>query len=88
MVGLKLEAYLVKILPLDMTGLILRLEETNDTARLGVESDLPEARARAQTRHGLHVAEDGVEEACACRKAHGTDRDREARRDTLELRVM
>ena len=88
MVGLKLEAYLVKILPPDMMGLILRLEETNDTARLGVESDLPEARARAETRHGLHVAEDRIEEARACGKAHGTDRDREARRDTLKLRVV
>ena len=78
MVDLKLEAYLVKILPLDMMGLILHLEEANDTACLGVEPDLPEARARAQTRHGLHIAEDGVEEAGTRGQSHSPDGDGEA----------
>ena len=88
MVDLKLEAYLVKILPLDMMGLILRLEEADDTARLGVESDLPESWPSAKTRHRLHIAKDGVEEASASRQADGADGDGESSWDTLEFRIM
>ena len=51
-----------------------RLEETDDLARR-VEVDLPESWARSETGHGLHVAEDGVEEARACGEADGADGD-------------
>lgn len=64
------------------------LEETNDTTRLGVKPDLPKARARPETGHRLHVAEDRVEEACAGGKTDGANRDREARRDTFKLRIV
>lgn len=87
MVGSRLEAYLMKILHLDEArgG---RSEEANDAACLGVESNLPEAWARAKTGHGLHVAENGVEEARASGEADGADGDRKPCGDALELRVV
>ena len=53
-------------------------EETDNPAGLGVEADLPETGTGAESRHRLHIAEDGVEEACTCGEAHRADGDGEA----------
>ena len=52
-------------------------EETDNPAGLGVEADLPETGTGAESRHRLHIAEDGVEEARARRQSYGTDGDGE-----------
>ena len=63
------------------------LEQTDDLARL-VEVDLPESWTRTEAGHGLHVAEDGIEEACTGGEPDGPDGDRESRGNVLQLRIV
>ncbi len=58
-------------------------EETDNPAGLGVEPDLPESGTGAETRHRLHITENGVQEARACGETNGANRNGEAWKEVL-----
>ena len=58
-------------------GARVGLEQAEDLARR-VEVNLPESGAGAQAGHGLHVAKNGIQEACTCRQPDSPDGDGES----------
>lgn len=51
-----------------------RSKQPDNLARLGVKPDLPKPGASAEPWHGLHVAQERVQEPSSCRQSDCADR--------------
>lgn len=74
----------VRIVPLSAA----HLEQTGNLASLGVQVDVVETGSGSQTRHGGHVADQGVDEFRTSGQSNSVDGQGESSGDTLLVGVI